>query len=67
MTTKLCVYVKSSTGTKVLCDVLEHSIYDYRSILPLMIVRAVNSSERLNPINRIIVPMAGLFSAKATS
>ena len=56
----LCTYIRRPSGERVLCQVTEMLILDYRFSLPLMEVRALEG-EPLNPINRIVVPMQNVF------
>jgi len=60
--TKLCAIVRTSNGVRV-CEVTQHPIYDYKHLLPMMEVRAFEGKP-LNPINRIVVPMTGLFTSE---
>ena len=52
----LCTYIKNADGIQVKCQVLQTFVYDYNSFLPKMLLRGI--TERLNPINRIVVPMS---------
>ena len=60
MNIMLCTYVRTPSGRRVLCQVIKAFIFDYKTFLPLMEVRAIEG-EPLNPINRIIVPMRSVF------
>lgn len=60
----LCTVIKNSDGVLVKCEVLEHGIPDMQSVFPAMLIRGID--ERLNPINRVVVPMTNLFMEKVT-
>ena len=65
MNTKLCAIVRTSEGIRV-CEVTQYPIYDYKHIMPLMEVKAIEGAP-LNPINRILVPMGNILNENAQS
>ena len=66
MNTMLCTYIRTPSGRRVLCQVTKPFILDQKTFLPMMEVRAIEGA-RLNPPNRIVVPMrSSMFMKEVT-